>query len=166
MDKPNKEMKEEIETSQEQSAVVQDSKMSLEAIAKRKENYKALVDFFKKDMEIKTDLMNLAPKPIDEYNEDSRMDYLDRLFSGLKDMEFKFKAIVRSFNMEEQLEDSFNTYFDRAKKELSELGYGSKNESLQKIYQKIFADMKPELLEKAKQTFLRIHNVWRARGDI
>ena len=80
MDKPNKEMKEEIETSQEQSAVVQDSKMSLEAIAKRKENYKALVEFFKKDMEIKTDLMNLAPKPIDEYNEDSRMDYLDRLF--------------------------------------------------------------------------------------
>ena len=31
LDKPNKDMKEEIETSQEQSAVVQDSKMSLEA---------------------------------------------------------------------------------------------------------------------------------------
>lgn len=153
MDEQNEKMKENIEISQEQSTVAGGSKMSLEEIAKREEQYKALVDFFKKDIEIKTTLMNLAPKSIDEYSEDSRMDYLDRLFSELKDMEFKFKAIVRNFNMELQLENSFNIYFDKAKKELSELGYGYRHESLQKIYQRVFTDMKPELLEKAKQTF-------------
>lgn len=153
MDEQNEEMKEDIESSQEQSTLEEGSKMSLEEIAKREEKYKALVDFFKKDVEIKTTLVDLAPKSTDEYNEDSRLDYLDRLFSELKDMEFKFKAIARNFNMEFQLGSSFQTYFDRIKNELSELGYGRSHESNQKIYQRIFTDMKPELLEKAKQTF-------------
>ena len=125
----------------------------LEDINRRQQQYKALVDFFKKDMEIKTDLINLAPNPIDEYSEDSRMDYIDKLFSELKDMEFKFKSILKNFNMESQLQDVFNAYFDKSKNELSELGYGSKHESLIKIYHKIFADIKPDLIEKAKQTF-------------
>ena len=155
------EQNEKIQENKEQLTMMQDSKMSSEEIAKRQKQYNALVDFFKKDMEIKTDLMNLAPKPIDEYSEESRMNYLDKLFSALKDMEFRFKTIAKNFNRELQLEDSFSTYFDRAKKEISELGYGSRHESLQKIYQKVFANMRPELIEKAKQVFLRLHNVWR-----
>lgn len=153
MGEQNKKMKENIEISQEQATVAGNSKMNLEEIAKREERYKALVDFFKKDIEIKTTLMNLAPKSIDEYSEESRMDYLDRLFYELNEIEFNFKTIVKNFNIGFQLENSFKTYFDRIKKELSELGYGNRHESLQKIYQKIFTNMKPELLEKTKQTF-------------
>ena len=41
----------------------------------REEQYKALVDFFKEDSQIKNTLMSIAPKASDEYNEDSRMEY-------------------------------------------------------------------------------------------
>ena len=148
----NDEKKESVEISQEKSTIIEESKMSLEKLAKE-ERYKALVDFFKKDMEIKTTLMNLAPNSTDEYSEKSRLDYLDRLFGELKDIEFKFKDIIRKFDMENQLGDCFQIYFNRVETELSELGYGSKHESLQKIYEKVFTDMKPELLEKTKHTF-------------
>lgn len=73
LDKQNEETKEEIELSQEQSTELGAPKMSLEEISKRENQYKALVDFFKKDIEIKTTLMNLVPKSTDEYSEDSRM---------------------------------------------------------------------------------------------
>lgn len=153
MSEQNEKIEENIGSSQRTSNRVGDSKMSLEEIEKREEQYKALVDFFKKDIEIKTTLMNLAPKPIDEYSEESRMDYLARLFSELNVIEFKFKTIARKFNAGVQLENSFKDYFDRVKNELAELGYGGRHESLEKIYQKIFTAMKPELVEKAKQTF-------------
>lgn len=120
----------------------------------REEKYKALVDFFKKDSQIKQTLMSIAPKASDEYNEDSRMEYLEKLYSELNDIEFKVMGILKNFNMESMLAQNYKEYFKKAKENFSELGYGSQHESLSKIYQKIFTNMKPELIEKAKNTFV------------
>ena len=119
----------------------------------QEKQYQALVDFFKKDIEIKTTLINIVPKSTDEYNEESRLEYLDKIFSELKNIENQFNEIIKNFNIENKLKDSFKTYFDKIKKEISELGYGSNHKKLQEIYQKIFTDMKPELLEKTKEIF-------------
>ena len=119
----------------------------------REEQYKALVDFFKEDSQIKNTLMSIAPKASDEYNEDSRMEYLEQLYSELNNIEFKVMGILKNFNMESVLAESYKEYFKKAKENFSELGYGSQHENLSKIYQKIFTDMKPQLVEKAKNTF-------------
>ncbi len=156
MEGQNKKIKEKyenVEVSQKQSIIVEGSTTNLDEITRREEQYRALVDFFKKDIEIKTDLINLSPESIDEYSEDSRMNYLDKLFTELKNMEFKFKEIAKNLNMGLQSENSLNTYFERATDTLSKLAYGYNRESLQEIYQKVFTDMKPELLERTKQTF-------------
>ena len=89
----------------------------------------------------------------DEYNEDSRMEYLEQLYSELNNIEFKVMGILKNFNMESVLAESYKEYFKKAKENFSELGYGSQHENLSKIYQKIFTDMKPQLVEKAKNTF-------------
>lgn len=120
----------------------------------REEQYKALVDFFKEDSQIKNTLMSIAPKASDEYNEDSRMEYLEQLYSELNNIEFKVMGILKNFNMESVLAESYKEYFKKAKENFSELGYGSQHENLSKIYQKIFTDMKPQLVEKAKNTFV------------
>ena len=132
-----------IQENKEYTTTTQD----LKDINRRQQQYKALVNFFKTDMKIKTKLINLAPNPMDEYNEESRIDYLNKLFSELRDMEFKFKLILKDFNMESQLQDAFNSYFDKSKNEFIELGYGKKNVSLEEVYRKIFADLKPDLVE-------------------
>ena len=100
----------------------------------REEQYKALVDFFKEDSQIKNTLMSIAPKASDEYNEDSRMEYLEQLYSELNNIEFKVMGILKNFNMESVLAESYKEYFKKAKENFSELGYGSQHENLSKIY--------------------------------
>ena len=82
----------------------------------REEQYKALVDFFKEDSQIKNTLMSIAPKASDEYNEDSRMEYLEQLYSELNNIEFKVMGILKNFNMESVLAESYKEYFKKARK--------------------------------------------------
>ena len=51
---------------------------------KKKENLQALETFVKKDMQIKELLLRLAPSELDESSEQSRMQYVDKLYKNIE----------------------------------------------------------------------------------
>lgn len=118
----------------------------------RQEKYKALIYFFNKDFEIKEALINMAPNTNNEFSEESRIEYLDKLYKEIEDFEFAFNNIANGFK-NKSLKESYKKYFKRIKEKFTELSYGSKDISLSQIYKNIFTEMKPELVEQTKQIF-------------
>lgn len=126
----------------------------------REEQYKALVDFFKEDSQIKNTLMSIAPKASDEYNEDSRMEYLEQLYSELNNIEFKVMGILKNFNMESVLAESYKEYFKKAKENFSELGYGSQHENLIKNLSKNIYRYETTISRKSQKYFCWLYVLW------
>lgn len=59
----------------------------------------ALKDFFRLDMATKNEMIRLAPEAVDLFNEESRIDYADKVFNGYKGMEWRFEKINEAFDL-------------------------------------------------------------------
>ena len=77
----------------------------------RRQNFEKLKSFFNSDIRIKNSLLDLAPTEKDNYDEESRIEYIDRLYKELKYMEFEFLKICKNFGGQE----------DTVKEKLSEI---------------------------------------------
>ena len=64
----------------------------------REKNYEALKKFFKSDVKIKETMLNLAPNGMEDYDEESRIKYTDKLYDTLRDLEVEFIDISQNFN--------------------------------------------------------------------
>ena len=116
-----------------------------------KDSLEALKRFLKKDLEIKNELMKLAPTPADDFNESTRISYVDRLYDSLKEFEYQFQSSLKGLTLGKTVDTSIKKFFGKLKKNLE---IGSYDRGVcQTVFQKCFSDMSNNLIEDVKENF-------------
>lgn len=115
-------------------------------------NLEAMKEFFERDMKIKETLMSLAPTEADDYDELSRMEYVDKLEKGLDSLEYDTLASIKKFGFGEELNNTIREYFANYKKSMAVGKYEAG--ICQKIYNSEFASMSENFIEEVKEGFV------------
>ena len=115
-------------------------------------NLEAMKEFFERDMKIKETLMSLAPTEADDYDELSRMEYVDKLEKGLDSLEYDTLASKKKFGFGEELNNTIREYFANKKKSMAVGKYEAG--ICQKIYNSEFASMSENFIEEVKEGFV------------
>ena len=102
--------------------------------------------FFKYNLEIKNILFNTMPKETDKYNKETIMEYSDKLFKALNDIEYYINVILDKFDFLENEKSYFNNFIKALKDELIKCGYSY--DKLTKFYEVCFSNMSEELVNK------------------
>ena len=110
-----------------------------------------LETFFKINLEIKNLMLKCAPNEQDNYNQDFRIKYGDKLYFAIEDMHDDFKKLFRMLNIS-HLDDDLKIFFKTIQSELLECGYSFNK--LKKFYQTRFSEMDLQLITKIKETFV------------
>ena len=115
-------------------------------------NLEAMKEFFERDMKIKETLMSLAPTEADDYDELSRMEYVDKLEKGLDSLEYDTLASIKKFGFGEELNNTIREYFANKKKSMAVGKYEAG--ICQKIYNSESASMSENFIEEVKEGFV------------
>lgn len=115
-------------------------------------NLETLKNFIKTDLSIKNDLLELAPNKTDNFDESSKINYIDKLYKSLKDLEFDFKSSLKGFNFDDKINESLTEFFNKEKEKLAIGNYNNIN--CNEIYQNNFSDMSKTFIEDVKKTFV------------
>ena len=115
-------------------------------------NLETLKNFIKTDLSIKNDLLELAPNKSDNFDESSKINYIDKLYKSLKDLEFDFKSSLKGFNFDDKINESLTEFFNKEKEKLAISNYNNIN--CNEIYQNNFSDMSKTFIEDVKKTFV------------
>ena len=115
-------------------------------------NLETLKNFIKTDLNIKNDLLELAPNKTDNFDESSKITYIDKLYKSLKDLEFDFKSSLKGFNFDNKINESLTEFFNKEKEKLAISNYNNIN--CNEIYQNNFSDMSKTFIEDVKKTFV------------
>lgn len=115
-------------------------------------NLEAMKEFFERDMKIKETRMSLAPTEADDYDELSRMEYVDKLEKGLNSLEYDTLASIKKFGFGEELNNTIREYFANKKKSMAVGKYEAG--ICQKIYNSEFASMSENFIEEVKEGFV------------
>lgn len=111
-----------------------------------KENLEKMEKFFKYNLEIKNILYNTNPKEADKYNKDTIMEYSDKLFKALNDIEYYINVILDKFEFLQNDKCYFNNFIKALKDELIKCGYDFNK--LKQFYEICFSNMNEELVNK------------------
>ncbi len=90
---------------------------------KRHEKTDKIERFFAADMCIKKDMHSLVPTESDLYTMDSMVDYMDKLYRGIKDLKIEFKFMVRNIGLGKDTLDKIDNFFKQIIEEASNLRY-------------------------------------------
>lgn len=112
----------------------------------------AFKNFFKTDMRVKRELLDVAPKPTDDYDEASRMDYVESAYRTFRDFKHDFLGIARDFGFGEPVQKSTEDFFLRGQQDFALGDYGPGVAG--NLYRKVFTDMNPEFVEEVKSGFV------------
>lgn len=122
-------------------------------LEKRNQTYDGLKKFFDIDMKIKRELLRLAPTEKDDASEESRMEYADKLYEAIRDLEAEFIDMTRGLLEENSIViEMVKAHFQKAKQAFC-LGHYDRG-VIQKLYRDQLTDMSPKLVEKVKSEFV------------
>ena len=122
--------------------------ITLEEIEKREKRFESLKKFFESDMQLKQTLLELAPTEKDDFNEESRMQYTDKLYKELRDIEREFLSMINSLGLSPSSADAITKHFDKAREAFLVSRY--EPGVIQKLYKTQFSDMSLQLIETVK----------------
>ena len=105
----------------------------------KNEKLEALKKFIKIDLDIKNELMQLAPTPTDDFDESTRIAYVDRVYDSLKDFEYQFQSSLKGFKMGKDIDETIKKFFSKLKENLAIGSFGK--ETCQTIFQRFFSNM-------------------------
>ena len=116
----------------------------MEENTKEQENFEKIKRFFESDMKIKEALLKLAPTEKDDFNEESRIKYADKLYKELRDLELEFIEGVKNFGFDPIITTIIKSHFAKAREAflLSRYEPGV----IQKLYREHFTNMSPKLI--------------------
>lgn len=110
--------------------------------------FESLKKFFISDMKIKETLLKLSPNEIDDWNEESRIEYTDKLYKGLEKLEIEFNTIVENFDFDSEISEAIKEHFDKARERFL---IGDYNQGVCiGLYQEQFSHMSEKLIEEVK----------------
>ena len=107
----------------------------------RKENLIKMMDFFGADLNIKKILLDIAPKSMDTYNSESMIEYSDRRYEAVRDIEYYFEKMSEIAG----LKDDIKTKVKEIKSRVEQGGYSESE--IKKTYQECFSDMSQEFIK-------------------
>ena len=110
------------------------------------ENLEKMKKFFRYNTEIKKSLYNTMPKESDKYNKETIMEYSDRLFQAINDIEYYIKVILENFEFIETEKSYFSNFVKVLKNELIKCGYDFNK--LSNFYEICFSNMSEDLVNK------------------
>lgn len=110
--------------------------------------YKALQDFLIMDMKIKENMFKLAPNELDEYNEESRIEYSDKLADFVNEIQIQFNDISKEFDFGSEVNEAIDNNFKKYQKTLLIGKY--KEQITQEIYEKVVSKLRENLVEEVK----------------
>ena len=102
--------------------------------------------FLKYNLEIKKILYDVTPKDMDRYNKEAIMEYSDKLFKALNDIEYYMNSILTSFSFSENDKNYLKNFIKTLKQELIKCGYYFNK--LSTFYEVCFANMTEELVNE------------------
>lgn len=111
---------------------------------------KALKKFFDIDMKIKDMLIRMAPTEMDDLSTENRMEYIDKLYAELTNIETSISMALEGLNIEYSIQNVVKDFFEKKKQQFLIRGY--ENLDLKAFYKDNFSDMNPVLIEKVKET--------------
>lgn len=115
----------------------------------KKENLQALKNFFETDMKIKETLISLSPSELDDVNESSRIEYVDKLNKGLKTLKREFLSSIEKFKFEPEVDNAISKYFEKAEENFL---IGKYEPGICKeLYSSQFSNMKVQFIEEVKK---------------
>jgi len=100
--------------------------------------------FFKYNLEIKKILYTTSPKQEYKYSKDLLIEYSDKLFQALNDIEYYMNVILEKFNFSNQDKSYLKNFIKALKDELIKSGYDY--DKLTKFYNVFFANMSEQLV--------------------
>ena len=100
--------------------------------------------FFKYNFEVKKILHATIPKEEYKYSRDTLIEYSDKLFQALNDIEYYMNVILEKFNFSNQDISYFKNFIKALKDELIKRGYDFVK--LKEFYNAFFANMSQELI--------------------
>lgn len=100
--------------------------------------------FFKYDLEIKKILYETMPKEEYRYSNDTLIEYSDKLFQALNDVEYYINVILENFNFSNNAKSYFNKFIIALKQELINCKYDF--HKLKNFYNIFFSNMSEELV--------------------
>lgn len=109
----------------------------------------AFRNFFKADLRIKKDLINLAPTSADRSSEDGRMQYVENAYRAFRDFQHDFRKIDRDFYGESP-SPILDEFFAQGQEQFMLGDYGPDVPG--KIYRNVFTDIRPDFVEEVKES--------------
>ena len=110
------------------------------------ENFNKMEKFFKYNLEIKNILHKLVPKEENMYNKEYSIEYSDKLFKALNDIEYYINVIIKGFDFSEEERKYFNNLVKAMKQELINCGYDFRK--LKHFYEVCISDMSENLINE------------------
>lgn len=138
----------DIKTEEIAENVPEENAESTYSKEKREKNFAALKSFLKTDLSVKEALLISAPSPEDCFNEESKIEYTDKLDNLLKDFKVELGLVSDNFEFGEVVKCAINAFVEKARKNLAIGIYDT--ESIKKIYQQNFSNMDPKFIEEVK----------------
>ena len=87
------------------------------------ENLQNIEKFFKYNFEVKKILHSTVPKEEYKYSKETLIEYSDKLFQALNDVEYYINVILDNFDFLEKEKNYFNNFIKALKDELIKSGY-------------------------------------------
>lgn len=112
------------------------------------EKYK---DFFLSDMKVKDTILSLAPTELDDYDEENRIKYVDKLYKELDFFKSEFTQMSENLSNNQESTETIRKYFEKVKQALLISKY--EPGTIQKLYQSYFSNMSDKLIEDTKEQF-------------
>lgn len=112
------------------------------------EKYK---DFFLSDMKVKDTILSLAPTELDDYDEENRIKYVDKLYKELDFLKSEFTQMSENLSNNQESTETIRKYFEKVKQALLISKY--EQGTIQKLYQSYFSNMSDKLIEDTKEQF-------------
>ena len=111
-------------------------------------NFKKIEEFFKSDLAIKNILMDHAPEMKYAYNQEVEMEYADKLFEALKDIEYEFSKILKVFENNAEVTKFIQDSLEKYKQRLTNCSY--RFDEMTKIFQECFSNMDERIVSETK----------------
>ena len=110
------------------------------------ENLELMERFFKYNLEMKKILHQTVPKEENLYNKEYSIEYSDKLFQALNDIEYYINVLLEKFDFSENDKNYFNKFIKALKSELINCGYDFYK--LKEFYEVCISNMDENLINK------------------
>lgn len=113
-----------------------------------RQTLEAFKHFFETDVKIKEAIADIAPDAADLYDESSRMRYLDQAAREFSDFQPDFQAMIREFQLGENVADSTKDFFNRGEEALATSNFDT--DTIARIYQNQFYGMRGGFMDEVQ----------------